>query len=199
MFITATSIVHNIWNLDILRRDDALKAFGLSSSSSSAPLFAADVAATPGFEPSQSSIGSTSADYDWGIDCLDEDPEVLLEQPISSPPKEDTKPTFIEHMDESIGKPVRLFPDGSQLQSLDLVPEDDGFMWACWPDGSKTKTEMPVLLYKDPSCVLKRPSSCMIKKIEILNLLMMMVLMLMMKMMLLSQSPQRSQFSRGPL
>jgi hypothetical protein len=139
----------------ILRRDDVMKAFGLSSSSSTLP------AAALGTPAHSVPSDSQSSGFDWFMDYnIDEDSQVSAAQPTTVQTNE-TGSAFVEHMDESIGRPVRLLADGSQVTCLDMVPGDDGFMWASWPDGSKTKTEMTVLFYKSPHAVMKRPSSCM--------------------------------------
>lgn len=130
-----------------LRREKIMKAFGLVREPAAGSIVADSVKC----QESADSMQSASSDYDWLMDEFEDDvpanPKLQPEQHLS----------FVEHMDECIGKPVRLYSDGSSQQCVELLPGADGFLWATWLDGSKTKTEMPSLLRNVG--VMKRPSS----------------------------------------
>ena len=125
------------------------KAFGLTSSSSKV-LPTKEESSSSGSEMSSE---STSPEYDWFMDNLN------VKQSAPAQPCEHAG-GFIEHMDESIGKPSRLYSNGSCVLPIQMTAGSDGFMWATWFDGSTSKTEVPVLLHQAPVAIMKKPSAC---------------------------------------
>jgi len=123
------------------------KAFGLvSSSSTKLPLSETSSSSSDEKDDGISQDGS----YDWCVDsCGEAQPKQTVDDPMV--------PSFIEYMDESKGKHVRLYEDGSTVECTDMVEGPSGFLVASWPDGSFTRTEVPALLM--PVAVFKKPAS----------------------------------------